>query len=91
MLILPPPFTTRCLYRETMQVFLSVSNILFKLTKNELYLRAQIMKLSVQIQLSLCFKPWQEIKNLKVLGLKKDVTLALESITPHLPPLLLDS
>lgn len=48
-LILPAPFTTHSLYRETMQILLNVSNILFKLTKNELYLRAQIRKLSVQI------------------------------------------
>lgn len=49
------------------------------------------MKLSVQIQLFLCFKPWQEIKNLKVFGFKNDLTLALEAATPHLPSLLLDS
>lgn len=56
-LILTPSFTIRSLYREDLQIFLNVSNILFKLTKNKLNLGAQIMKLLVQIQFSLCFQP----------------------------------
>lgn len=57
-LILTPSFTIHPLYRETLQIFLNVSNILFKLTKKKkMNLGAQIMKLLVQIQFSLCFQP----------------------------------
>lgn len=59
------PFTIHSLYTETLQIFLNVSNILFKLTKNKLNLRAQITKISVQMWLSL--ERNKKSKNLNVL------------------------